>query len=59
MQQTIGDWMSNQALQVDHSADGSIALRQVAEPDPATDQAVLQVAHVSANFGELRFVPSA
>lgn len=46
---------SNRALQVTPGAPASIALADVAEPGPASDQAVIEVAHASANFGELRF----
>ena len=46
---------TNQALQVNHSAQGAIALCEVGEPEPAPSQVVVQVVHASANFGELRF----
>jgi NADPH:quinone reductase and related Zn-dependent oxidoreductases len=46
----------NQALVADPDAPGAIRLTTVADPQPGPDQVVVEVAHASANYGELRYL---
>ncbi|ATE55657.1 zinc-binding dehydrogenase [Actinosynnema pretiosum] len=42
------------ALVVDHAGPGPVRFAEVAEPEPAPHEALIEVRHISLNFGELK-----